>query len=207
MLVRAKMTANPITVTPQDLIATAQTRMRTGDFSRVPVVENDKLVGILTDRDIRLYEGLEKHTKVKAVMTEQPLTISAQSTVEEAAALLLQHKIGGLPVIDGQQLVGVITTTDILQAFLDSSGATDTTSTRIDFMQKGGPPDVAEACRLVQEQHGEVLGVGTYPDPWSGQPISYLRFRAPEPDLIAEALRTKGYAVLSVQKHHAENRA
>jgi CBS domain-containing protein len=69
MLVRTKMTPNPVTVTPEDPVANAQGRMRTGGFRRLPVVQDGVLVGIITDRDIRLYEGLEAYTTVGAVMT------------------------------------------------------------------------------------------------------------------------------------------
>jgi acetoin utilization protein AcuB len=119
MLVRTKMTPDPVTVTPQDPVTNAQGRMRTGGFRRLPVVQDGVLVGIITDRDIRLYEGLEAYTTVGSVMTAHPITVSPQTTVEDATRVMLERKIGGLPVLEGQQLVGIITTSDILQAFLE----------------------------------------------------------------------------------------
>jgi acetoin utilization protein AcuB len=205
MLVRAKMTSNPVTVTPQDTVANAQERMRTGGFRRLPVVQDGTLVGIVTDRDIRLYEGLEEHTKVRAVMTAHPVTVSPQSTVEDATQLMLKHKVGGLPVLDKQKLVGIITTSDILQAFLEGTGAIHEASVRIDFVQKEEGKDLAETCRLVEKQGGDVLGMGTYLDPWSGQPICYLRLRAPDPNTVADTLRAHNYVVLSIQKQDGEH--
>jgi acetoin utilization protein AcuB len=168
------------------------------------VVQDGVLVGILTDRDLRLYEGLEAYTTVGSVMTAHPLTVSPQTTVGEATRVMLKRKVGGLPVLDGQKLVGVITTSDLLRAFLEGSGATQGASVRIDFVQQAGGKDLAETCRLVERHGGEVLGMGTYADPWSGQPLGYLRLRAPDPDAVADALRASNYVVLRLQKPEAE---
>jgi len=204
MLVRTKMTSNPVTVTPQDPVANAQGRMRTGGFRRLPVVQDGVLVGIITDRDIRLYEGLEAYTTVGAVMTAHPLTVAPQTTVEDATRVMLKRKVGGLPVLDGQKLVGIITTSDILQAFLEGTGATHEASVRIDFVQKEEGKDLAETCRLVERHGWDVLGMGTYADPWSGQPLCYLRLRAPDPNEVADALRASNYVVLSLREQEEE---
>jgi acetoin utilization protein AcuB len=119
MLVRHRMTLNPVTVGPQNMLATAQEKMTAGHFRRVPVVQDDILVGILTDRDIRRHVGVEERTRVQAAMTETPLTVSPSTTVEEATQLMLKHQIGGLPVLESGKLVGIITTSDILRAFLE----------------------------------------------------------------------------------------
>jgi acetoin utilization protein AcuB len=138
-------------------------------------------------------------------MTAHPLTVSPQNTVEYAAQVMLKRKVGGLPVLDGQKLVGIITTSDILRAFLEGTGATHEASVRIDFVQKEEGRDLAETCRLVEQHGGAVLGMGTYADPWSGQPLCYLRLRAPDPDTVADALRASNYVVLSVRKQDGES--
>jgi len=125
MLVRDRMTKNPITVDPQEMLATAQEKMTTGRFRRLPVVENGALIGIMTDRDVRRHVGSEERTKARAIMTETPLTISPDMPIEEATQLLLKHQFGGLPVTDNGELVGILTTSDILQAFLDMVGSRD----------------------------------------------------------------------------------
>jgi acetoin utilization protein AcuB len=88
MLVRHRMTRNPMTVTPQDTLATAQEKMSSGHFRRLPVVHDGILVGILTDRDIRRHVGMEERTRVVAAMTESPLTVSPLTPVEEAVHLM-----------------------------------------------------------------------------------------------------------------------
>ena len=122
MLVRNRMTKNPLTIGPQDMLATAQEKMTTGRFRRLPVVEDGELIGILTDRDVIRYVGVEERTKVRAAMTETPLTISPDTSIEEATQLMLKHQIGGVPVVDDGKLIGILTTSDILLAFLDLAG-------------------------------------------------------------------------------------
>jgi acetoin utilization protein AcuB len=197
MLVRHRMTQQPVTVSPQDTLATAQEKMTAGHFRRVPVVHEGVLVGILTDRDLRRHVGVEERTRVGAAMTETPLTVSPQTTVEEAVQLMLKHQISGLPVVENGKVVGIITTSDVLRAFLEMTGASAPESVRIDLLQteKGG--DLAKAAALVNEIGGEVLGVGTYRDPWSEQPIFYLRLRGVDAAAASAALQNKGYTVLS----------
>ncbi len=80
-------------------------------------------MGILTDRDLRQYLGVEERTRIEAAMTETPLTIPPTLTVQEATQLMLKHQVSGLPVLEGGQLVGIITTSDVLRAFLELTGA------------------------------------------------------------------------------------
>ncbi|MCH8055374.1 MAG: CBS domain-containing protein [Deltaproteobacteria bacterium] len=122
MTVGKHMIGKPVTVTPQDSLATAQAQMQAGGFRQLPVVTDGKLVGIVTDRDVRRYVRKMRITEVKTAMTKDPETVTPVTTIEEAAQLLLEHKIGGLPVLEADSLVGIITTTDILRAFLDVMG-------------------------------------------------------------------------------------
>jgi acetoin utilization protein AcuB len=172
--------------------------MTAGHFRRVPVVQDEVLVGILTDRDIRRHVGVEERTRVGATMTETPLSVSPQMPVEEAVQLMLKHQIGGLPVVENGKVVGIITTSDVLRAFLEMTGASTQESVRIDLLRTEKSSDLAEAATLVNQIGGEVLGVGTYRDPWSEQPIFYVRLRGVEAAKASAALQEKGYTVLSV---------
>jgi acetoin utilization protein AcuB len=111
---------------------------------------------------------------------------------------MLKHQIGGLPVLDEGKLVGIITTSDVMHAFLEVTGAATPGSVRIDLAQNEKGGDLAEAVKLVNEIGGEVLGVGTYRDPWSEQPIFYLRLRGVDAAAASTTLQNKGYTVLSV---------
>lgn len=110
------MTRSPATVTPGDKLAVAATRMTEGGFRSLPVVDGEKLVGIITDRDLRTHVGYHDHTEVKLAMTEPVVTITPETPVHEAARLLRERKIGALPVVEDGRLVGIISTVDVLEA-------------------------------------------------------------------------------------------
>ena len=92
--------------------------MDDGRFRRLPVVEGGRLVGILTERDIREHTGYLGSTRVNAAMRTALITVTPFNTVEDAARLMLKHKIGGLPIVADGKLVGIVTTSDLLRAFL-----------------------------------------------------------------------------------------
>lgn len=126
-LVADIMTPNPVTVTPRNAIRTAVNLMREGGFRRLPVVDRGRLVGIITDRDLRRaanspfvvreqwYDNfILDHIEVGSCMTPNPITIEPGKSIVEAAQVMRNHKIGGLPVVADGQLVGIVTDTDLL---------------------------------------------------------------------------------------------
>lgn len=129
--VRDWMTPNPITIDPQTTLPEAHKLMKECHIRRLPVVDHGKLVGILTLGDIReaspsnasslsifeLNYLLAKLT-VEKIMTRDPILIAQTATIREAAQLMLEHKIGGLPVIENDKLVGIITESDIFRVLV-----------------------------------------------------------------------------------------
>lgn len=128
LLVRDWMTPNPITIVPKTTLPEAHQLMKRSNIRRLPVVDRGRLVGIVTLGDVReaepsdatslsIYElsYLLSKLTVDKIMTRDPLTISPQASIREAAQVMLEHKIGGLPVMEGEQLVGVITESDIFR--------------------------------------------------------------------------------------------
>jgi acetoin utilization protein AcuB len=120
--------------------------------------------------------------------------------LEEAAQIMLERQIGGLPVVHEGRLIGIITSTDVMRAFLDVMGASKGGSTRIDFVLEGEEHGFIEASRIVAREGGELLGVGTYRDKLGENPICYLRLISGDTDKIAKALRTSGFDVLGVHR-------
>jgi acetoin utilization protein AcuB len=125
-LVRNWMTPDPITISPSTTLPQAQQIMMEKNVRRLPVVWNDKLVGILTFGDIREAKPSEANTlsvyelnylldrlTVKAIMTPDPITVEPDSNIEQSATLMVKHKIGGMPVVEEDRLVGIITETDL----------------------------------------------------------------------------------------------
>lgn len=133
MRVREVMTAKPITVLPDDTLRVATARMEAAGCRRLPVVdEAGRICGIITDRDLRLAANsplilrerwqddmLLDQSTVSAVMTPDPLCVPPDFPVEQAIDLLLARRISGLPVVEREQLVGIVTVTDLLRTFAD----------------------------------------------------------------------------------------
>jgi acetoin utilization protein AcuB len=198
MLVGKRMMRHPVIAAPEESLAVAQERMKAGGFRRLPVVKDGSLTGIITDRDVREHAGRLKQTRIQAAMTADPVTVSPETTLEKAAQLLLAHKIGGLPVLEGSEVVGIITTVDILKAFLDVIGANVEDTARIDLLLEGKEYDLAGASRAIVQEGGEILGLGTYRERWGESPVCYLRLRSSDPERLAQLLKEKGYDILGV---------
>lgn len=197
MLVRNQMTPNPDTVTQEDRLVTAQEKMARGKFRHLPVAQDRNVVGMLTDRDIQPYMGLEDRTLVNVAMVAHPLTVTPATPVEDAAKRMLTEQVRGLPVVEGKKLVGIITSSDIMQAFLDGLGASATGSFRIDVADEEKGPALVMAPKLIEEMGGEVLSIGTYRTLHEDQSVFYLRLRGIDPKTASTVLRDKGYTVLS----------
>lgn len=132
MKVEDRMTRDVITISPKEGVRLAKHILDQKRIQCLPVVSDGKLVGIITDRDIcralpSPATSLEAHEiscmldtlQVQAVMTRNVISVTPQTSIEAAAALLLAHKIGGLPVVDGERLVGILTEGDVLRASLE----------------------------------------------------------------------------------------
>ncbi|HEU4341302.1 MAG TPA: CBS and ACT domain-containing protein [Candidatus Binatia bacterium] len=200
MLVGNRMTKNPVTIGADELLSEARDKMAAGGFRRLPVMSQGKLVGIITDRDLRAHGGFLERTKVNGIIGDRLITVRSSATLEEAAQRLLGQKIGGLPVVEDGRLVGIITTSDILKAFLDVMGASQPASTRIDFILEGEEHGLFEASRIVSREGGDILGVGTYRERLGESPVCYLRLLGRDPERIAKALRAGGFDVLGVHE-------
>ena len=130
MLVRDRMTPNPTTVRPESDPMAAQTLLRYGRFGRLPVVdENGKLVGIISASDLELFFStapspgvVKRQFRVDQVMKAPVHTVSPDYPLEEAARLMMRHKIGGLPVVEDEKVVGIITESDIISQLVETLG-------------------------------------------------------------------------------------
>jgi len=131
MKVADVMTKDPLTVTSSETISQADELMNANKIRQLPVVEAKELVGIVTDRDIRSFLSgslLENpvareralNTEVQEVMTTEPSTLAADDDLQEAVELLIEQKVGGIPVVDDAEgLVGIVTYVDVLRCFLN----------------------------------------------------------------------------------------
>ncbi|MET0502267.1 MAG: CBS domain-containing protein [Candidatus Binatia bacterium] len=135
--VHDRMSRDPFTVAPDDSLQTVVDLLRRRDIRAVPVVEMGRLIGIVTDRDLRqvapsypLFRDeteIRRYTenlRVTAAMTADPLRVSPDTTLVEAAKILETYRISSLPVVDGETLVGMISVTDLLRAFVEQNEQT-----------------------------------------------------------------------------------
>jgi len=113
------MTAHPVTASPDDNLSTVSVKMHEGRFRTMPVVSAGKLVGVITDRDVRANHSQTIPIKVGKVMTREVLTVTPSTSILDAARLLSERKIGALPVLKDGDLVGIISTGDLLHAFVE----------------------------------------------------------------------------------------
>ena len=165
MAVKDFMTRKVVYISPNTTIAHAADMMHEQKLHRLPVIENDQLVGLVTEGTIAeaspskatslsIYEMnyLLNKTKVGDVMIRDVVTISQFASLEDATYLMLKNKIGILPVVDNEQLYGVITDRDIFKAFLEVSGYGEE-GVRLRFVTENKVGVLEQIIRLLVEEN------------------------------------------------------
>ncbi len=197
MKVKNWMMTDPVTIERSKLIQEADELMKKHSIRHLPVVEGDQLVGFITQTDLRQYffPSMVEDIPVHDVMTVNPITINANSSIEQAARLIHDYKIGGLPVMDKKKLVGVITASDIVSGFIEVMGLLQS-STRLDVVvdKEGGVDDVT---RIIKENNIEIFSVATESQP-SRRKVYYFRLGKGDINPVVETLEAAGHKVLSV---------
>ena len=169
MSVKDFMTRKVVYISPDTTIAHAADLMREQDLHRLPVIENDKLVGLVTEGTIAeaspskatslsIYEMnyLLNKTKVKDVMIKDVITVSAYASLEDATYLMYKNKVGILPVVENDQLYGVITDRDIFAAFLQVSGYGEE-GVRARFIVDNKAGELGKIIRLVSDKEYNIV--------------------------------------------------
>ena len=207
MLVRNKMTSNVITASPETTLADALKLTRGNRIRHLPVVENGRLVGLVTDRDLRLamppvWASDTDHAllrdalttkQVCDVMVTQIITTAPNTPIENAARLLYEHRIGCLPVLEGEEMVGIITETDLLRAFVELFGA-DEAGSRLEIMMQDKPGELSRVVRAIGVDHKlNITGI-VMPRIDTGYTV-VVHLATREPQEIIEHLRRIGYRV------------
>ncbi|MEX5284954.1 CBS and ACT domain-containing protein [Selenomonas sputigena] len=214
MFVANRMAKNPITVTPETKVDAARELMKKHHFRRLPVVDEDgRLVGFLSDRDIMRvspspattlsrYEitSLLAKMRIEDIMQKNVVSVNEDATIEEAALIMYNHKIGGLPVISSVGVVvGVITETDIFKTFVDVMGLTHG-KTRFTIA------DVGDKVGVVRDLAGAISDCGCNIDSLvtcqqeDGNYEIVVRFDTADSDAVRRKLEEKGFHVAHVVK-------
>lgn len=197
MKVKNFMQKNVITISKDALLQDAGNLMKQHVIRHLPVVEDGQLIGFITERDLRqfFFPSQEKDILVQEVMVLNPITVNINASIEKAARLIHDYKIGGLPVLDKKQLVGIITAIDLLSAFIGMMGLLRD-SARIDVLidKRGG---VEEVTRIIKEHGCEIISVSTAMYS-SRRKLYCFRIEKGELDKAIETLEESGHKVVAV---------
>ena len=174
MLVGERMSHPVITISPDMPVMDALGIMRKDHIRRLPVVRHGKLVGIVSEKDL-LYASPSQATslnvwelhsllskiKVSDVMTKDVTTVQVDTPLEEAARILADNTIGGLPVMQDGKMVGIITETDLLKIFLEMLGARET-GVRMNVLVRNQPGEIVKLSQAIFKENGNIIALGTF---------------------------------------------
>ena len=178
MLVENWMSKNVITVDVNDSMQDATRLLKEHNIRGLPVMENGKLVGVVTDRDLKKASAsdattLEIHEllymisriKVKDIMTKNPITIPLDYTIDEAAEVLLENKLSGAPVVDDKgQVVGIITQIDIFRVLVSFTGAKKA-GIQFAFQLEDHPGSIKEVADIIRKYGCNIMSIlGSHDD-------------------------------------------
>ncbi len=200
MLVKEIM-RKPVTVASVGTtLGEADQLLHSRGFRHLPVVDQGKLVGILTDRDIRFATSSLFHTPlhegdlVTLAMSAHPLTADPLDPVEDAARIMRENKIGCLPVLDGGELVGILTGMDLLDALMTLTGVNQPSS-RLEVTLRDQPGELARLTAFLGARHINIHSILTYPTPDSTV-RTVLRVGSNQIRHLADDLRAAEFTVL-----------
>ncbi|MEA3427751.1 MAG: CBS and ACT domain-containing protein [Thermodesulfobacteriota bacterium] len=172
MLVKNWMSKTVITADADDSIHDAMKLLKTHKIRMLPVIKKSKLVGVITDRDIKRASASDATTlsvhelnyilskvKVKEIMPDRLITVPFDYTVEETAAVLLENRISGVPVVDHDgRIVGTITQTDLFKVLISLTGVGDR-GVQFALQLKDRPGSIKEVSDIIREDKGRIVSI------------------------------------------------
>jgi acetoin utilization protein AcuB len=186
------MTRKPVTVRPDQTLAAARALLVKNRVRQLPVMRRRQVVGIVTDRDLRGAAAGARH--VEDVMTFTPHVVSPADTADQVARVLRARKVNALPVVDDGKLVGVVSTTDVLDAFISISGIAEP-SYHILVKTPAGKGVAARLRAIVAARRGEIkwlyVGRGRARE-------AHMRVVCQNVDDLVTSLEAEGFEVVRV---------
>jgi acetoin utilization protein AcuB len=190
------MIPDPITITANASITDALELMKLNSIRHLPVVsQGNVLRGFVTLADLKqgLIPSMVGDVSLSDLMISDPIMVGPDEDIEIAAQLIYKHKIGGMPVVAGEKVVGIITESDILRTFIDMMGIL-TGSSRIDVLMKNEPGALKEALQTINDGGGDIINVGITAHQ-TGLRVYYFRLAACKTGPIKKSLEAKGFTV------------
>lgn len=199
MKVKNWMAKNVVTIDPDATVQEAIELMHRHSIRHLPVVENGRMVGLVTESNLRQYlvSEIVEDLLLRDVMIMNPITIDQNASIDLAAKLIYNYKIGGLPVLEKRKLVGILTISDILHAFIELFGLLQESS-RIDLVLDEQAGSLDDIIRLIREYGGNVISVGVETQPARKKKIYYIRLEKRELGPIIKAIEDMGHKIVSV---------
>lgn len=208
MFVGRRMTQNVVTVTKDMSVLHVRNLLKEKDINQVLVVEGKKVIGVITDGDIRENSASPASTlsihelnyllsemKARDIMTRSPLTVSPETPVEEAAKILNENNIGCLPVVKNDELAGIITTCDMLNVLLEVMGV-GTPSSRIELSISSDMGEICNIAGIVKDLGLSIISmVSTVNRNDPATRLSVLRVNTDDIRELCKMLRDAGYKV------------
>ncbi len=207
LLVRDSMTREVVTVGPETTAAEALALCRENRIRHLPVLEGGRLVGVISDRDLRAATpALGDPTRAEALrrirvadeMARDVATARPEDPIEDAAMAMYERKIGCQPVVDGEDLlVGIVTSSDVLRAFVHLVGANEPGS-RLEVALPNRSGSLAEVVEIVRDEGVNLVSVlaSSEHEDEAGERVAILRLATINPKGVVELLIGAGYPVL-----------
>jgi len=201
MLVGSRMSKPVYTISPETSLDDALSIMEKEHVRRLPVVDRDgSLVGIVTEQDLIKaspseatlldkweIKSLMSTLPVEKVMTRQMITLTEDVLLEEAARIMADKKVSGLPVVRGNKVVGMLTESDIFKIFLEMMGARQS-GIRLSFLIANKPGQLAKLSHAVSEIGGDIITMGTFTGSQSGIGEMMMKVSGVSMDVLKEAI-------------------
>jgi len=201
MLVGSRMSKPVYTISPETSLDDALSIMEKEHIRRLPVVDRDgSLVGIVTEQDLIKaspseatlldkweIKSLMSTLPVEKVMTRQVITLTEDVLLEEAARIMADRKVSGLPVVRGNKVVGMLTESDIFKIFLEMMGARQS-GIRLSFLIANKPGQLAKLSHAVSEIGGDIITMGTFAGSQSGIGEMMMKVSGVSMDVLKEAI-------------------
>ena len=214
MLVGERMTHNPITIPPDTPVADALRRMRQEKVRRFPVVDrkSGKLIGIVTEKELlyaspspvtslsvhELHYLLAKLT-VDRIMTTDLVTVSEDAPIEEAALLMIDRGVGGLPVLRGETLVGIITETDVFRTFTELFAARQE-GVRLTLLVPERKGELLEITQAIAGLGGNIAALGTFQGEDTSSRTLTVKVTDASRQALVEAMEGLGVRILDARE-------
>ena len=198
MKIKSLMIPDPITIREKASIREAIELMKTNSIRHLPVVsKGNRLEGFVTLVDLKtgLIPSMVADVSLSDLIIKDPIKVDPDDDIEIAAQHIYKYKIGGMPVVKKDKVVGIITQSDILRAFIDMMGIL-TASSRVDVVIGEKPGSFKKALQIIHDSGGDIINVGVAAQ-MTKKRTYYFRLSTCKTDVLKDALEKEGFEVVS----------